>query len=72
MEERLYQKPGDPLLSNRDVVQLLDWYFRSSPTLESILEQIEQRHHRRRRASKSKFKIAGENPKEFRKNILTV
>jgi SRSO17 transposase len=72
MEERLYQKPSDALLSTRDVVQILDWYFRSSPTLESVVEQIEQRHYRRRRASESKFKIAAENDKKIRKKILTV
>ena len=47
MEERLYCRPGDPLLSTRDVVPILDWYFRSNPTLESVVEQIERRHHRR-------------------------
>jgi len=72
MEERLHQKPSDALLSTRDVVQILDWYFRGSPTLESVVEQIEQRHYRRRLASKSKFKIAAENEKEIRKKILTV
>ena len=72
MEERLYQKSTDPLLSTRDVVQILDWYFRSNPTLESVVEQIERRHHRRKRASASKFKTAAENEKKIRKKILTV
>jgi SRSO17 transposase len=72
MEERLYQKSTDPLLSTRDVVQILDWYFRSNPTLESVVEQIERRHHRRKRASASKFKTAAENEKKIRKTILTV
>ena len=72
MEERLYCRPGDPQLSTRDVVPILDWYFRSNPTLESVVEQIERRHHRRKRASASKFKIAAENEKKIRKRILTV
>ncbi|MEO0017392.1 MAG: hypothetical protein RLZZ522_675, partial [Verrucomicrobiota bacterium] len=70
--ERNFQKSTDPLLNTRDVVQILDWYFRSNPTLESVVEQIERRHHRRKRASASKFKTAAENEKKIRKTILTV
>lgn len=42
MEERLYHKPTDPLLSTRDVVKILDWNFRSSLTLQSIVAQTER------------------------------
>ncbi len=54
MEERILNQEAHPLLSTRDVVQILDWYFRDTPTLDSIIGQIEKRHQRRRRASKLK------------------
>lgn len=55
MEERLLSGKQS-LLSTRDVVQILDWYFRESPTLESIIEQVKKRHSRRKRATASKIK----------------
>lgn len=57
-EERLFQTEGCPLLSTRDVVQLLDWHFRNTPTLEAVIEQIEKRHRRRHITSKTKNKTA--------------
>ncbi len=72
MEERLLNQKTDPLLSTRDVVQILDWYFRESPTLESIIQQIEKRHQRRRRASKSKIKSSAKNERKITPIKLTV
>ena len=57
MEERMLSGKGS-LLSTRDVVQLLDWYFRARPSLESIIEQVEKRHRRRESASESKIRIS--------------
>jgi len=54
MEERILNQEDHPLLSTRDVVQILDWYFRDTPILNSIIGQIEKRHEQRRRASKLK------------------
>jgi SRSO17 transposase len=65
MEERMLNHKALPLLSTRDVVQILDWYFRENPTLDSIIEQIENRHHRRRRVSKSKIKISAKNERKI-------
>ena len=70
MEERLYHKSDDPLFSTRDVVQILDWYFRCNPTLDSVVAQIQQRHDRRKRAAASKTKTAAEMEKKIRKKIL--
>lgn len=55
MEERLLSG-AESLLSTRDVVQLLDWHFRANPTLESVIEQVEKRHRRRKHASEAKVK----------------
>ena len=68
-EERLFQKESTPLLSTRDVVQLLDWHFRNTPTLESVIEQIEKRHQRRRMASKSKIRTAAKITRKRRISI---
>ena len=71
MEARLYQKASVPLLITRDGVLILawllilDWHFRSNPTLQSAVEQIKQHHTRRQRASASKLKTAAESEKRF-------
>jgi len=67
MEERMLSGKGT-LLSTRDVVQILDWYFRASPSLESIIEQVEKRHRRRKIASKAKIKISAKTEKILRSN----
>jgi SRSO17 transposase len=68
MEERMLSGKRT-LLSTRDVVQILDWYFRASPSLESIVEQVEKRHRRRKMASKSKIKISAKKEKILRSTI---
>ena len=65
MEERMLGGKRT-LLSTRDVVQILDWYFRASPSLESIIEQVEKRHRRRRAALESKVKLSAKNEKILR------
>jgi hypothetical protein len=67
MEERMLSGKGT-LLSTRDVVQLLDWYFRASPSLEAIVEQVEKRHRRRRVASRSKIDLSEKAEKILRSN----
>ena len=67
MEERMLSGKGT-LLSTRDVVQLLDWYFRASPSLESVVEQVEKRHRRRRIASKSKIDLSAKAEEIMRSN----
>lgn len=67
MEERMLSGKRS-LLSTRDVVQLLDWYFRASPSLESIIEQVEKRHRRRKAASRTKVKLSAKTEKMLRLN----
>jgi len=65
MEERMLSGKRT-LLSTRDVVQILDWYFRASPSLESIIEQVEKRHRRRKISSKSKINKSAKTEKILR------
>lgn len=65
MEERMLGAK-DSMLSTRDVVQILDWYFRARPTLESVIEQVEKRHRRRKSASESKIRISAKTEKILR------
>ena len=62
MEERMFSGKAT-LLSTRDVVQILDWYFRASPSLDSIIEQVQKRHQRRMISSKAKIKISARSEK---------
>jgi hypothetical protein len=55
MEERMFNRKEKPLLSTRDVVQILDWYFCTRPSIEAGMKEVENRHRRREKASKSKF-----------------
>ncbi|MEI7910325.1 MAG: hypothetical protein WCK77_11865 [Verrucomicrobiota bacterium] len=65
MKERLYHKSDDSLFSTREVVQILDWYFRSSPTLDSVVAQTQQSHDRRKRAAASKANVVAEIEKKI-------
>ena len=47
LEERLLAEADHPLLSVRDVVELMSWYFMNHPSLEGVLEVLHQRHRRR-------------------------
>jgi len=47
LEERLLAEADHPLLSVRDVVELMSWYFMNHPSLEGVLEVLRQRHRRR-------------------------
>jgi SRSO17 transposase len=51
LQERLLAEEEHPLLSVRDVVELMSWYFQTHPNLDKLMEAMEQRHLRR---SKSK------------------
>lgn len=70
MEERLLSGEQS-LLSTRDVVQLLDWYFKDRPTLDSIVEQIDKRHRRRTQAAAAKASPRQKNPEKITPGILT-
>lgn len=47
LEERLLAAKAYPLLSVRDVVELMSWYFMEHPSLERLLEVMRRRHRRR-------------------------
>ncbi len=54
MEERMLNRQTKPLRNTRDVVQILDWYFSTRPSVERMTNEIENRHHSRKKVSKSK------------------
>lgn len=62
MEERMFNRKEKPLLSTRDVVQILDWYFCTRPSIEAVMKEVENRHRRREKASKSKFEKSRREP----------
>lgn len=62
MEERMLNRKEKPLLSTRDVVQILDWYFSTKPSVEGVMEEIEKRHRRRGKALMSKKQKNGRKP----------
>jgi len=71
LEERVKHQVKTPLLSPRDVVEMLDWYFKRQRTARDVETAIQKRHARRaklaaaavRRAAKKKNikKIQAEN-----------
>ncbi len=58
MEERLLAEASDPLLSVRDVVELMSWYFMSHPNLDGVLEVMHRRHRLRETLMKAAKKRA--------------
>ncbi len=49
MEERLFNPMEMPLLSARDIVEMLDWAFRSPRSEDDMIRHIAARHERRAR-----------------------
>ena len=49
LEERLGRQEPQPLLSVRDVVERLDWYFRGSRSAREVEAAVRRRHQRRAR-----------------------
>jgi len=49
LKERLLQEAAHPLLSTRDVVELLDWYFRKPRAIEEVEAILGRRLQRRAR-----------------------
>ena len=49
MEERMLLGASHPLISARDIVELLDWYVRGPRTQEEVLQAFENRQKRRER-----------------------
>ena len=49
LEERLWQKTAQALLSTRDIVEMLDWYFRGPRSAREVEAGVRRRHQRRAR-----------------------
>lgn len=58
MEERLLAEANHPLLSVRDVVELMSWYFMSHPNLDGVMEVMDRRHRLRATLMKAAKKRA--------------
>ena len=58
LEERLLAAQAYPLLSVRDVVELMSWYFMEHPSLERLVEVMDRRHHRRKQIMQAANKRA--------------
>jgi SRSO17 transposase len=55
-EERLRLEPGNPLISTRDVVEMVAWYFQEERSATDIEASIRARHRRRKKAMESKYR----------------
>jgi hypothetical protein len=47
------------------VVQILDWYFCTRPSIEAMMKEVENRHRRREAVSKSKLEKSRREPPSF-------
>jgi SRSO17 transposase len=65
--ERLRLEPGNPLISTRDVVDMVAWYFREERSAADVEASIRARHRRRKLAMESKFRR-----ESGRKSIITM
>lgn len=54
--ERLRQEPGNPLISTRDVVEMVAWYFQEERSAADVEASIKARHRRRKLAMESKLR----------------
>ena len=58
LEERLLAAAAQPLLSVRDVVELMHYYFVAHPDLATLQAVMTQRHRRRERGKEAAIKRA--------------
>ena len=49
MEEKVLLERDAPMLSARDVAEILDWYMRARPPVHEIIARVRTRHDRRAR-----------------------
>ena len=63
LEERLLAEREYPLLSVRDVVELMSWYYLEYPNLERLLEVMRRRHRRRKQVMQAATKRAKKDEK---------
>jgi hypothetical protein len=63
LQERLLAEKEHPLLSVRDVVELMSWYFLEHPSLEKLLAVMRRRHRRRKQVMQAANKRAKKREK---------
>lgn len=63
LQERLWTETEHPLLSVRDVVELMSWHFLEHPSLEKLLEVMRRRHRRRNQVMQAANKRAKKREK---------
>jgi SRSO17 transposase len=63
LQERLLAEREHPLLSVRDVVELMSWYFLEHPSLPKLLEVMRRRHRRRKQVMQAATKRAKKDEK---------
>jgi hypothetical protein len=47
MEEKILMQSEAPLLSTRDVVEILDWYLKERPNKDQLFDRVSARHKKR-------------------------
>lgn len=62
LEERLRLEPGSPLISTRDIVEMVAWYFQEERSAADIEASIRKRHLRRQQAMECKLRREAANP----------
>jgi len=55
-EERLRLEPGNPLISTRDVVDMVAWYFQEERSAADVEASIKARHRRRKLSMECKIR----------------
>ena len=63
LEEKLLLETTVPLLTIRDIVDILDWHLPRRASLESVVGQIRQRHQLRSRQKANAIRRAKKRPK---------
>ena len=65
LEERLRLEPGNPLISTRDVVDMVAWYFQEERSAADVEARIMARHRRRRLAMECKYRREARRKKDL-------
>ena len=69
LEERLWQKTAQALLSTRDIVEMLDWYFRGPRSAREVEAGVRRRHQRRARLATAALARAKKQARKARPKI---
>ena len=69
LEERLVRQETEPLLSARDVVEMLDWYFRGPRSAREVEAVVRQRHTQRARLAAAALRRAKNRTRKARSKV---